>query len=530
MQLMDRCDWRRVVVLAIMGLTAVGQAFAGELPVLPYVQNPTTGGMTLLWFAERPTAGTVRLSTPDGERRFKSTSQLAEALQDNPWKPEFPQPRERALFRHRVRLSGLQPGTRYEYHVTQPGHDPFDGEFKTPPEGDQPVRFVVYSDSETEPESSTLPGVEWPASPGSNRPKVQVRYPANQTDGYRENLRVMAAAEPDFICVAGDLVENGGEQRDWDEFWRHNAGDYGQIASRVPLFPALGNHENYAGPGGGHAIPAVNFAVAKYLTYFETPNNGARQREHVGRYYRADYGPVTIICLDSSDGSPHQSPRDTNFNIQASQAPDFNPGSEQFEWLEAQLADAQQRSPFIFVQFHHSMVGSGMHSLPLDHPNFQGHPGSPLRVLLPTLLKYGVAAVFSGHDEMWERSEATGEETLSDGETREHTLQLYDVGVGGDGLRGPAPGAENPFRKFLAHLNAPEVWQGRRLVSGGKHYGHLEVVVTPNDDGEWEAVLTPVYVFPLMNDEGGITGWERRTHDDVIRLRRRTPTAAAASR
>jgi hypothetical protein len=529
MEFMHRSRFRTMLLL--VGWAISGPSRAEELPVRPYVQNPTPDGMTLLWFAERPTAGTVRLKMPGGERRSvaKSTTQLAEALQDNPWKPEFPQPRERALFRHRVRLSGLEPGTRYEYTVTQPGYDPFQGEFQTAPEADQPIRFVVYSDSETEPESSTLPGVEWPASPGSNRPKTQVRYPANQTDGYRENLKVMAAAQPQFICVVGDLVENGGEQRDWDEFWQHNAGDYGQLASRVPLFPALGNHENYAGPGGGHAIPAVNFAVSKYLTYFETPNNGARQREHVGRYYRVDYGPVTLICLDSSDGSPHQSPHDTNFNLQASHAPDFNPGSEQFEWLEAQLADAQRRSQFTFVQFHHSMVGSGMHSLPLDHPNFQGHPGSPLRVLLPTLLKYGVDAVFSGHDEMWERSEATGEETRPEGETAEHTLQLYDVGVGGDGLRGPMPGAENPFRKFLAHVNAPEVWQGRRLVSGGKHYGHLEVNVSPTADG-WEAVLTPVYVFPLMNDEGSVTGWERRTHDDVIRLRSRqgAPTAAGA--
>jgi hypothetical protein len=89
------------------------------------------------------------------------------------------------------------------------------------------------------------------------------------------------------------------------------------------------------------------------------------------------------------------------------------------------------------------------------------------------------------------------------------------------------PGAENPFRKFLAHVNSPEVWQGRRLVSGGKHYGHLEVTVSPSADG-WEAVLTPVYVFPLMNDEGTVTGWERRTHDDVIRLRSRQGAPAAA--
>ena len=118
MQLMDRCNWRPVAAVFLLALTPLGRVPAAELPVLPYVQNPTSDGMTLLWFAERPTAGTVRLSTPDGERRFKSTSQLAESLQDNPWKPEFPQPRERVLFRHRVRLSGqdCERGTFSQRH------------------------------------------------------------------------------------------------------------------------------------------------------------------------------------------------------------------------------------------------------------------------------------------------------------------------------------------------------------------------------------------------------------------------------
>ena len=32
--------------------------------------------------------------------------------------------------------------------------------------------------------------------------------------GYGENLAVIAARRPDFIAIAGDLVESGGEQRD----------------------------------------------------------------------------------------------------------------------------------------------------------------------------------------------------------------------------------------------------------------------------------------------------------------------------
>ncbi len=83
--------------------------------------------------------------------------------------------------------------------------------------------------------------------------------------------------------------------------------------------------------------------------------------------------------------------------------------------------------------------------------------------------------------------------------------------------RGPSTGFDNPHRKFLAH-DVPEVWEGRRLVSGGKHYGHLEVNVAPDPSGRWTAEFTPVHAFPLMDAEGKVIGWEHRTYDDVVRL------------
>jgi hypothetical protein len=120
---------------------------------------------------------------------------------------------------------------------------------------------------------------------------------------------------------------------------------------------------------------------------------------------------------------------------------------------------------------------------------------------------------------MQERSLAPGVETLADGGTRPLSIHLYDVGIGGDGLRGPVTGFDNPHRRFLAHEDAPEVWDGKRLVSGGKHYGHLEVNVAPDAGGHWAAVITPVQVFPLLDDDGQVTGWERREGSDVVTLK-----------
>jgi len=360
--------------------------------------------------------------------------------------------------------------------------------------------------------------VAWPVSTGSNRPEGIVNYLVDQTAGYRENCRLIAERQPNLLLVVGDLAECGGEQRDWDEFWKHNAGVFGSLASRIPILPAIGNHENYAGPGGGYSAEGANFATDKYLTYFSVPDNGAKNPKHKGRYYRVDYGPVTLITLDSSDGQPHKTAADTNHNLEGSNAPDFNPGSEQYQWLETQLADAQKTARFTFVQFHHTMFGSGPHSIPFGRDGFSGQAGIPMRVLLPLLMKYGVDLVFSGHDEMLERSFVSGEEQRADGTCVPHSIHFYDVGMGGDGLRGPSEGFDNPHRQFLCHEHAPELWENGKLISGGKHYGHLEVNVQPGEHGVWKIVVNPVHVFPIMGDDGTVTRWERRIYDDVVEI------------
>jgi hypothetical protein len=507
----------RFLLTTACALLLSGAAGADSFRVLPYLQNPAPDAITVRWLSESGESGVVVVQTDSGPREFHSEPAQAETLQYNPFGEEPGGPHSPPPYLHTVRVEGLRSDTSYDYVVRQSGDD-FAGRFRTAPGADRAIRFIIYADSETEPESSTSPPVDWPAGPRSNRREGIKKYVADQTTGYRENLRVIAARRPDFLMIAGDLVESGGEQRDWDEFWRHVAGDYGTLASQVPILPALGNHENFGGPGafGGYSARAANFATDKYRTYFDVPPNGAGDPKHRGRYYRIDYGPITLITLDSSDGLPHGTASDTNHNLSGSNAPDFNPGSEQYAWLERQLADAQRRSRFTFVQFHHTAFGSGPHSVPFGTEGFSGQSGIAMRVLVPLMSRYGVDAVFSGHDEMLERSLVPGTEALPDGTSRPHEIHFYDTGISGDGLRGPAANFDNPYRKFLAHDDALEVWDGKRLESGGKHYGHVEVNVRPDENGRWTAEIVPVHLFPRMNDDGRVTGWERRLYDDRV--------------
>ncbi len=56
-------------------------------------------------------------------------------------------------------------------------------------------------------------------------------------------------------------------------------------------------------------------------------------------------------------------------------------------------------------------------------------------------------------------------------------------------------------------------------MSGGKHNDFLEVDVIPSGTDEYEVMMTPRYVFPLMDDTGVATGeYEQRQYDNVVTI------------
>ncbi|MBT4980677.1 MAG: metallophosphoesterase family protein [Gemmatimonadetes bacterium] len=515
-------------LIAIFSIAVfVWPAFSADFRVFPYIQNPTTASMSILWFSNDDTPGrlTYRKKGTSNDTTIVSTPIRTDALaylaSEN--ETHFGGQAPPSPFRHRVRLNDLIPATAYAYEVTQ-GASHFAATFTTAPTAKQPIRFIAYADCETEPES-TGKHVKWVSD---LRPSsvLDSTYFLDQTMGYGENLAVIAARRPDFIAIAGDLVESGGEQRDWDEFWLHNTNADGRqsIAGQIPILATPGNHEYYAGPGKGYNQPDSERAITRFRTYFEFPDNQADDARQKGRYYRVDYGPITLIALDVANNSPNQSKRDTNFMLvgekdpEGGRAPAFGPGSRQYAWLEKQLADAQHKSKFTFVFFHHVPYSVGPHGKspgPRDDEH-DNQSGVPVRVLTPLFMRYGVDAVLAGHDEIWERSEIVGMKT-TDGKQIPHTIHFYDIGTGGDGLRAPEAGLKNKYQKFIAHIDAREIWHDGVLVDGGKHYGHLEVDVLPGKTG-WLAILKPVYIFPLFSADGTFLGNERRLYNDIITL------------
>lgn len=515
----------------------------------PYLQNPAADAMTVRWFSQSADEGTL---TIDGRTLTSKPVRCAELDYQGAEAAELRYPTPPSL--HSIRVTGLEPATSYPYSVEQNG-ETIKAILTTSPRPGEVgkgggVRLFVYADSGTQPESREN-RVDWPPSlsmPGGPRPRwVREQYLADESTGYRMNLALIASrsaeslrvGNPVLASVVGDLVANGGEQRDWDEFWRHNAGIFGSLASRVPIVAAVGDNEMCGGPTstdlladlGGFSGPATLLASRKFLTYFEHPDNGAADKRHVGRYHRVDFGPVTLLTLDSTNGGSEGTDTDTNHLLDRGRAmhiPDYGEGSEQYAWLERELADAERRQAITFVQMHHPPFSAGPHGRPPGKgPDDDVHSGQPMRLLAPLLRKHGVRAVFSGHDGMYEHSIVDG-------------VHYYDVGIGGDGLRGPQDGVINDRQIFIAHDHAPEHWNGDVLEQGGKHYGHIEIDVRrkPSADGEraglFAVTITPVYVFPVLDPEkpGAIMTWERREYDDVLSFeagRSRSATADTPS-
>lgn len=487
---------------------------------VPSLKDPARTTMNLVWFSSSKAPGRVRIRKRTGSekdnREMVSTPGKACELAYHLAEYRDLGSAQSVPYKHLVTLENLNPGEQYYYEVNQDG-DIATGEFRAPVLPGQAVKFIVYGDSETEPESRGKHTL-WPEFQAG---KESRHYPVDQTTGYAANLEVIYARRPDFVAIAGDLVESGGEQRDWDEFWRHNEKMAVTIpavtipAVSIPIVPAPGNHDYYGGPGelGGYSNNATRRAINKYRAYFDA-----------APYYALDYGPVRLVVLDSNNGVPERSASDTNWFLSGEDAggiaPALDPSSSQMKWLKRTLLSAQKEKQFTFVMFHSAPYTSGIHGKPPgveSANNFSS--GIPLRALTPIFLQYGVDAVFNGHDEMYEHSVIHGKEQYVDGRQSDHSVHFFTLGIGGDGLRGPDPAVENPQRVFLAHVNAPEVYGPDGLLKdGGKHYGHLEVSVTENGSGLWQALFEPVYVFPVLNKAGKVDSFERRVYDDVLLL------------
>jgi predicted phosphodiesterase len=195
------------------------------------------------------------------------------------------------------------------------------------------------------------------------------------------------ADRPNFVVHAGDVVEKGRRKSDWlqDFFPKGHI-----LMSRVPVYTVLGNHEEDS---------------PLYYQYMVAP-----PPEY---YYTFTYGNTQFFMIDSNR--------------------DLKEGSEQYQWLEWELA--KSTATWKMAIHHHPPYSSDSD----DHGN-TAYSLSTLGVanvrnLVPLYEKYGLDFCLFGHTHLFERSWPILEDRIN----IKNGVTYINSGGAGGGLEAFAP-------------------------------------------------------------------------------------------
>jgi len=198
---------------------------------------------------------------------------------------------------------------------------------------------------------------------------------------YLANVESLSPFEPAFVLHNGDQVSNPLEDSEWVNFW--SVTDL--LAGRAPYFPVKGNHDFKLGGSW------------RFKTYWTSPMN---EDLFSVSTYSFQYGNTFFINLDCNRL--------------------FFTGSDQYQWLKAQLQMAKRRS-----SVKHCIVHA--HFPPFSTSNH----GSDFNVLwfrqaiVPLFEAYDIDLYMSGHDHTYQHSEENGIPYLVTGCS---ASGLYDCG------------------------------------------------------------------------------------------------------
>lgn len=210
-----------------------------------------------------------------------------------------------------------------------------------------PFRFVAYGDSRFHDPKDVEP----------SDPAVRVAL-----------VKAIAEANPAFICFTGDIVYNGFDANDWKvwdgetQVWRDK---------KIPVYPALGNHELHGD---------ARIGLGNYFRRFPDLKNS--------RYYSVHAANTLILVLDSSLDEV---------------------AGPQGDWLNAKLDHVPADVDFVFLMLHHPPYSSSNAKMLAG-----GHAARPSEQALAKILEERQAhagyrmIVFSGHVHNYERHEHNG--------------------------------------------------------------------------------------------------------------------------
>jgi tartrate-resistant acid phosphatase type 5 len=317
-----------------------------------------------------------------------------------------------------VWVEGLEPGTDYRYRVLVDGEEWAAGErwdwvparrggYDLAPAGrEYDLRFRTFPPSE-----SPTPVVRFVALGDFG---VGIRSDSESSRRQRRVAEVLdrLVAEHDvrFVVSLGDNIyigeqglvdsESGGEDDDWYSSYFQ---PYRYVLARVPVFPAIGNHDTTDTEGSDDRAQMED----NFHTHQRFRNEQDRASVGPGLFYRLRYGrDLELVCLDTSQAQPEQG------------VDRFFQDPKHLSWLREtfQGEPVRWRIPFS----HHPAYCAGP-----SHRN----DDAMLQTLLPLFDAGGVRLVLAGHEHNFQVShvdERTYVVSGAGGKLREDVPQRFD--------------------------------------------------------------------------------------------------------
>ncbi|KAH7415902.1 hypothetical protein KP509_14G065200 [Ceratopteris richardii] len=266
-------------------------------------------------------------------------------------------------FIHTAILTELEPSTSYTYKY---GSDKVgwssDQALKTvPAAGASNLTFIAFGDMG---KASLDHSIQHYIQPGS----LSV-IKAVSTE--------VSRADIDLVLHVGDISYATGFMVEWDNFMDLIT----PIASKVPYMTAIGNHERDFPDSGSYyeTTDSGGECGVAYEKYFQMPT-----REKDKPWYSFEAGPVHFTVMSTEH--------------------DWKFGSEQYKWIESDLASAdRKRTPWLIFTGHRPQyssvndIGVASRLIPSVDPVFRSN-------VEPLLLRGQVDLVLWGHVHNYERT------------------------------------------------------------------------------------------------------------------------------
>jgi hypothetical protein len=408
-------------------LELMGNLGSGAVSVTrgPYLQMGTSDSVVVRWRTDVAADSRVRFGTDLAD--LNSVSDDIAATTE-----------------HEVRVTGLNPKTRYYYSIGTAAETLSGGDdetyFETSPLSGTaiPTRIWIIGDSGTA---------------NANARRVYDAY-LNQTGGDYTDL---------WLMLGDNAYSNGTD----DEYQRAVFDMYSQLLRQTVLWPTLGNHDGHTADSASESGP--------YYDIFTLPRQGEAGGLASGTeaYYSFDYGKIHFIVLDSYE---------TNRSVSGAM----------LSWMQADLQSAT--ADWIIAFWHHPPYSKGSHNSDTESNLIDMRENA-----LPILEDYGVDLVLSGHSHSYERS------MLIDGHygpsaTFDPGIHARDVGSG----RVDDTGAYAKMAFGAAHAGTVYAVAGSSGQTSGGSLDHPAMYLSFNELGSMVLEVDGLILNARFIDDAGV--------------------------